>query len=120
MAGLAYLLAKMQWGGGDDDYERWKKIPDSVRDKNLVIRTGKDTYITIPMPFGFGFFHTLGNTIVLRWRRARLNEASVNIAANFLDHFSPVGNPLTGAKGWDKVDPRKLAELTPGFGASAT
>lgn len=116
MVSLAYMLAKLQWGGGDDDYERWKKIPDSVRDKNLVIRTGKESYITIPVPFGFGFFHTLGNTAFALENGEGVNGQSVNVAANFLDHFSPVGNPLTNAKGWDKIDGKAIAELTPGIG----
>lgn len=116
MPGIAYALAALQWGGDDDDYERWKKIPDSVKDKNLVIRTGKETYITIPIPFGFGFFHTLGNTIFALEKGESINSQSINVAANFLDHFSPVGNPLTGAKGWDKIDGKAIAELTPGIG----
>lgn len=117
MAGISYLLAALQFGQSDDDYERWKKISDNVRDRNLILRTGEDTYISIPVPFGFGFFHTLGNTMFMAQRGENFNKLSVGVAANLLDHFSPVGNPLQGAQGWDKVDKRNFVNLVPGVGA---
>ena len=114
MIGLTYALAALQFGGGDDDYEEWKKIPDNVRDKNLLLRTGKGSYITIPVPFGFGFFHTLGNTIFMAQHGENLNYLSVGMASNLFDHFSPVGNPLQGARGWDKADPLMMLGMLPG------
>lgn len=114
MAGIGYALVALQFGGSDDDYERWKKIPDSVRDKNLLIRTGPDKYVTIPVPFGFGFFHTLGNTLFAAQKGEDVNQLSVGMASNFLDHFSPLGNPLQNAKSWNKIDPRSWLHLIPG------
>lgn len=114
MVGMGYAMAALQFGGDDEDYEAWRKIPDSVRDKNFILRTGKETYVTIPIPYGYGWFHTLGLSLFSLQKGESLNGISINMAANFMEHFSPVGNPLQGAKGWDKVDPRGLAELTPG------
>ena len=114
MVAIGYMAASLQWGGGDDDYERWKKISDNVRDRNLLIRTGEDTYKAIPVPFGFGFFHTLGNSIFAIQHGESANSVSVNMAANLFDHFSPVGNPLQGARGWDKTDPLMALGSLPG------
>jgi hypothetical protein len=98
MIGLSFTLAALQFGGSDDDYDRWKKIPDNVRDKNLVLRTGQETYVTIPVPFGFGFFHTLANSIFMGMRGESFSKLAVGMASNLMDHFSPVGNPIPAAK----------------------
>ena len=40
-----------------DDYD---KIPDWVKDRNLIIPTGNGTYATIPMPYGYSWFYSAG------------------------------------------------------------
>jgi DNA-binding transcriptional MerR regulator len=115
MLASAYSLAALQFGGGDDDYQRWLKISNNVKDRNLILRTGEDTYITIPVPFGFGIFHSLGNAMFDLQRGSSINELSVSIANSLLSNFSPVGNPLEGAKTWGTADPKGLVELIPGY-----
>jgi hypothetical protein len=115
MQALAYMLAALQFGGSDDDYERWLKISSNVKDRNLIIRTGQDTFITIPVPFGFGIFHSLGNAMFDLQRGSNINELSVSIANSLLSNFSPVGNPLEGAKTWGTADPKGFVEMIPGF-----
>jgi hypothetical protein len=115
MTTLAFTAAALQFGGDDDAYEEWKKLSDYTRDKNLVIRIGKGKYVTIPVPFGFGFFHTLGNSLFMMSKGESANSLSVGVAANILDHFSPVGNPINGAKTWGTINGKGLVELTPGL-----
>lgn len=108
---LAYMLAAGQFGGGDDDDEAWAAIPDYVKDKNLIIRTGEKTYITIPIPYGYGFFYALGNaTYDLQKGTRDIDKIALKIASNLLEHFSPIGNPMGG----DKPEARGLVELIPG------
>jgi len=106
---LAYALS-MQFAGGDDDEEFWKAIPDSTKDKNLVIRTGPKSYITIPVPYGPGFLFSLGNSLRSLQLGEDVGKVSLNVASSMLEHFSPIGNPLGG----NEAETRGLVELIPG------
>lgn len=107
---LAYLLAAGQFGGGDDDDEAWEAIPDSDKDKSIVIRTGPKTRITIPLPYGYAFFYSIGNAVFDLVKKRDPVKVSLRLASNLLEHFSPIGNPLGG----DKPEARGLVELIPG------
>jgi len=50
----------------DDDGLTWyDKLPNHVKDRNIVIvyGGGKDDYVTIPAPWGYNVFHVVGQTI---------------------------------------------------------
>ena len=53
--------------GGDDDDDRahYDKIPDSIKDRNLVVfyGDGADKYVQIPLPWGYNIFHVMGQAI---------------------------------------------------------
>jgi hypothetical protein len=108
---LAYSLAAMQFGGDDDeDKNAWEKVPDYVKDRNLVIRTGKDTFITLSIPYGYGFFFTIGNSIFDLQRGGDKDKIALKLTSGLLEHFGPAINPLGG----DELDEKGLVELVPG------
>ena len=54
------LIGFMVMGGGDGDDDEWSKIPEFVKEKNLIIPLSHDQYATIPMPLGFHVLHNAG------------------------------------------------------------
>lgn len=88
MASLAALAAAQF---SDDE---WDEIPDSEKDRNLLIRTGEDSRIAIPIPYGYGFFFGLGNAVVDGSQKKDLSKVATHIASSFFEHFSPFGNPV--------------------------
>jgi hypothetical protein len=104
----AYTLASMQFG--DEDDEAWENIPDHVKGRNLIIRTGEKSYLTLPIPYGYGFFYALGNSMFDLQRGRDPDKVALNIASGLVENFLPM-NPLEG----DKLDGRGLVELVPGF-----
>ncbi len=107
MALLAYSMAAMQFGGDDDE---WEKIADNVKDRNLVIRVGQGTYLTLAVPYGYGYFFTLGNALFDLQRGGDKDKIALNLASGLLEHFGPAINPLGG----DEADAKGLIELMPG------
>lgn len=99
----AYALAAAQF---DDD--EWRRIPDYVKSRNVIIRTGAKTYATLPIPYGYGWFWSLGNAAFDLRHGRDIDKVALNIANGLLENFSPV-NPLG-----DDPDPRGLVELLPG------
>ena len=82
----ALLLAA---AGFDED-----EPPDFVKERNLIIPTGGDKYITIPMPLGF---NVIPNTsrIMTEWFLSGGKDTSKRIAqmtGAFLEMFNPIGN----------------------------
>ena len=111
MVGIA-SLALMNAGVGDDDdgVAWWDKIPDEVKERNIVIvlppgsKAGEKVpgskigrYLKIPMPYGYSFFAALANQVADGWRheqdpkRGRSKSEAVVKAINaFLNSFVPV------------------------------
>lgn len=94
MAGLFGLaLANASMGGDDDDdgATYWDKIPDEVKDRNLIIMLppGSDSgeqvgkhgrYIKIPMPYGYNTFAVLAMTAADVLRNQASPTAGVSAA----------------------------------------
>lgn len=85
MAGVAGLaLQNASMGDDDDGVAWWDKVPQSVKDRNLVIvlppvpgtgaagepipGTKNGRYLKIPMPYGWNWFATVANQAVDMWR----------------------------------------------------
>ena len=82
----ALLLAA---AGFDEDEPK-----DFVKERNLIIPTGGDKYITIPMPLGF---NVIPNTsrIMTEWFLSGGKDTSKRVAqitGAFLEMFNPIGN----------------------------
>lgn len=85
MLGAAALAIRNAGMGEDDDgVAWWDKIPDEVKERNLVIvlppgvtngesvpgsKTGR--YVKIPMPYGYNFFAVVANQVVDVWRHGQ-------------------------------------------------
>jgi hypothetical protein len=91
-------LAMMQW-----DDEEWERLSEVDKKRNMLIRTGKDTYVKIPLPYGHGYFYRSGQEIVEAARGKPLNKVSMSLAEAALEHFGPAVNPLQGGATWDSA-----------------
>lgn len=85
MLGVAALaLRNIGMGDDDDGVAWWDKIPDEVKERNLVIvlppgstageavpksKTGR--YVKVPMPYGYNFFAVIANQMVDVWRHSQ-------------------------------------------------
>ena len=91
MAGAALAIAMMNRG---DDEDEWEAIPDSVKDRNLIIPLGNKRKLTIPLPYGYSFFVSLANRLDAVMHGESAEKASVRLASAVFENFSPVGNPI--------------------------
>jgi len=95
MALVGFLAA--EWarmlGGGDDD--EWEKVPRSTKNRNLVIRTGDKSQVTIPLPYEYGSFVGIGYAINDMVHGKADKRTGLNLASTILDGLSAIGNPVT-------------------------
>lgn len=91
MAGAALALAMMNRG---DDGDEWEAIPDSVKDRNLIIPLGNKRKLTIPLPYGYSFFVSMANRMDAVMHGESAEKASIRLASSLFENFSPVGNPI--------------------------
>lgn len=85
-------MAVMGAGEGEDDDE-WSKIPDFVKERNLIIPIGRQDYVTIPMPLGFHALPNLGRLateLALMPDKTAGKQAGKALGA-MLDAFNPLG-----------------------------
>lgn len=91
------ILARAMAGDDDDDGENdYDQLPEYVKDKNFVFWAGRP--ITIPMPYGYNFFATLGRKIGDSMFRKNFSPArgAIDVTASFFDAFSPLGQAGSG------------------------
>lgn len=99
--GAGYLIASLNRAGAgqDDDGVNWyDKVPDYVKEHNLVIMKslfgGKPgEYWSIPLPYGYNMFFLLGGTAegVIRGD-LKATRAAGNIVGGLLGAFNPLGS----------------------------
>ena len=87
-------------GGDDEDgVAYYDKIPDWVKNTNLIFMIpGTDgAYFKIPLPYGYNVFNVAGHMVdqVARSRKS-LAEGATEIVYSMFDNFSPVGSPEAG------------------------
>lgn len=97
-AGLGVMMALMgqlMMGGGDGADDEWKKIPEFVKERNIIIPLSRTQYVTIPMPLGFHVLPNLGRKMV---DAAFHNDPTVSrakyvgdMAAIALNAYNPFG-----------------------------
>ena len=88
------LIGFMVMGGGDGDDDEWSKIPEFVKEKNLIIPLSHDQYATIPMPLGFHVLHNAGRLMAEGlFGGGRYLD---NIAGRMLVTLADAMNPLGG------------------------
>jgi len=112
LVALTYALAALQYG--DDEDDEFKRIPGHVKDRSLIIRQGGGSYITIPLPYGYGYAATAGTALYDVLHGGDIDTVSMNLTSGILENFSPVGNPLAGANQWGDIEAKGLLEFVPG------
>ena len=87
------LLGIAAMGGGDGDDDEWEKIPEFVKERSVVIPTGKDSYLAIPMPLGFQFLPNIGRLAVEMavYKDKTDGKQMVALFQVLADAFNPMG-----------------------------
>ncbi len=99
MGSYAIAMANRLGAGEDDDGENWyDKVPDYVKERNLVIMKSllggeqDGSYWTIPLPYGYNIFHVLGNSVEATTNgTTSIGEAATDLTLAALGSFSPIG-----------------------------
>lgn len=78
----------------DDDEDGtlyYDKIPDYIKERNLIFMFDGKNYLKVPMPYGFNVFANLGSAAVEVSEGAKeVDEAMMFLANSFMGAFSPV------------------------------
>lgn len=99
--GTGYMLASLNRAGAgqDDDGVNWyDKVPDYVKEHNLVIMKslfgGKQgEYWTFPLPYGYNMLYMLGGTAEgVASGNLKPTKAAGNIVGGMLGAFNPLGS----------------------------
>lgn len=99
--GAGYMLASLNRAGAgqDDDGVNWyDKVPDYVKEHNLVIMKslfgGKQgEYWTLPLPYGYNMLYMLGGTAEgVASGNLKPTKAAGNIVGGMLGAFNPLGS----------------------------
>ncbi len=96
MVGVSYVLAMVNRAiaGDDDDGESfYDKVPDYVKERNIVIMKGdgKGGYWKIPMPYGYNIFSVLGTTAEsISAGKTSVMSGAWNVTKAFAGSFSPI------------------------------
>lgn len=87
-------------GGNDDDgIPFYDKIPDYIKDRNLVFMPrvfGVDSSqpIKIPLPWGYNIFHVIGQAIgtSIQKPNSKISGQALRVASAAIDAFNPLGS----------------------------
>lgn len=93
MIGLGFLAAAAFGGGDEDDYDR--ELSDYDKSRNLVIRAG-DSWVKIPVPYGYGFFYNLGRHLADAERKGEWSKMPWHLASDFVGEFTPFSGVVAG------------------------
>lgn len=102
MAGATVIFAAIldminrSLGGDDDDGEaKYDKIPDFVKERNLIIMlpSGGGDYIKIPLPWGYNVLHVMGQGVgeAMTQRDFQPGKSAMRVAAATVSAFNPIG-----------------------------
>ena len=96
---LGMSLSFLNEASSDDDEDGrsfYSKIPDYVKERNVVIMNpfnGKD-YFTIPMPYGFNIFHSSGVSVMDGMQKlTSVGDVYNNIIQGFIGATVPINFP---------------------------
>lgn len=109
LVGLGYLMAAAQFAGGEADDDMWDTIPDHIKARSIIVRTGEKTYATIPVPYGFAWFVNIGSGLYDLQKKGEPGKVAARLAVSLVTNFLPV-NPFEG----DEPGVGGLIELVPG------
>ena len=88
------MLAQVGRALSDEDEDGtlyWDKIPDYVKERNMIIMVDGKNYIKVPLPYGYNMFANLGTGMVDYAAGAKTwDETGWFLANSFISSFSPV------------------------------
>jgi hypothetical protein len=91
---LSAMLASLGRAMSEEDKDGvlyWDKIPDYVKERNLVIMWDGKNYIKIPMPYGYNLFANVGTAAVdVSGGGKEIDEALLFLGQSFMSSFSPI------------------------------
>lgn len=93
MAAPGYSLAMLVAGGEDDENE---KTPDYTKERNLVIPLGDGKSLTIPVPYGYGFYFNVGRLLAEAQRTGKTDDMAWQLASSFAGEFTPFSGAVAG------------------------
>lgn len=89
------LLNRELSGDDDDGKNRYDKVADHVKERNLIIMLpdGKGDYIKIPLPWGYNVFHVMGSVMgeALTKKNFRASAGAARVASSVFGAFNPIG-----------------------------
>lgn len=85
------MIGRAMSGEDEDGVLFYDKIPDYVKERNLIFMFDGENYIKVPMPYGFNIFANLGTAAVETAEGVKEPEEAMMFLANsFMGAFSPV------------------------------
>jgi len=95
MLGMLSSMAGALMMGGDGADDEWKKIPEFVKERSIIIPLGPKDYVAIPMPLGFHVFPNIGRKLVEIGMHddpttSRMNHV-LDMAMIALNAYNPLG-----------------------------
>ncbi|MFM7255127.1 MAG: LPD38 domain-containing protein, partial [Betaproteobacteria bacterium] len=96
LIGMAAMGGGGEGGGQGEDAadDNWAKIPEFVKEKNLIVPLSATDYLALPMPLGFHVLPNLGRLAVEMMRAGRDHTPGRQLAKLLqvtLDAFNPMG-----------------------------
>lgn len=101
IAGLGLTMDMLARAMADDDEEtgenEYDQIPEYVKARNMVIMLPGGKHLTIPMPYGYSFFHSLGRALgevaprEMGGGGKQVTEVAPALAEAAWDSFVPIG-----------------------------
>lgn len=82
-------------GGDDDDgVPYYDKVPEYIKDRNMVFMGSDGDYFTLPLPWGYNVFHIIGQSAGEAATKEGFKplDAAARIGMGIADAFNPVGS----------------------------
>lgn len=86
------IFNRMMSDEDDDGVLFYDKIADHVKERNFIIMTGGQSYVKIPMPYGYNVFGVVGTQAEAAVAgQLHVTEGAKNLALAVAGSFSPIG-----------------------------
>ena len=88
LVAAGYTMATFNGGGPEDEYE---KLAEFQKERFMPIWTG-DGWVKIPIPYGYGFFATMGRLLAALEKGEDPAKVSLRLASSFAEEFTVWGS----------------------------